>query len=198
MHQGTRGTGAVLLHLHLPYPLLLTLPSIRLLGTLIALAILASGCSHTRTHHLDSDHRADVNARASRGKAVVTLRSGVQVTSSTLRLDSQTASWTDPESGEAFEVPLEEVATVRVRDPRSFVLRDLGIGLAAGVVAGYVHGSLSEPSILFPRETLQQMGVGAGALLGTGIGALVGFEQGRAEYVITAGFPPPRPSSGGG
>ena len=168
----------------------------------VALALLGalSGCAHTRTHPLDlgsAGLRADVNDRSARGGVVVTLQSGEEVTSPTLRLDATEASWTVPETGAVRAVPLRELASVRVRDRRSFVLRDLGIGLATGVAAGVALGSTGG-SFPLTRRDAQVWGALAGAAVGAPLGALIGYEQGRRAYVVpSATAPARRPSAGG-
>ena len=175
--------------------------SLRQLAGLLVLLMIASGCAHTQTRSFDTsapDIRAEINSRANRGKAVLTLTTGEQIASSTLRLDAQQASWTDWRTGEPRSVSLDAVQAIRVQDRRSYVLRDLGIGLATGAATGLMMGSQSEPNIIFSRQDLQLMSLAAGAIIGTSVGALVGYELGRMDYVVPTGFASARRPSGGG
>ena len=165
----------------------------RLAVAVAALSVL-SGCAHTRAQPLDlsaAAHRADVNDRASRGGVVVTLPSGEEVATSTFRLDAAEATWTDAATGEVRIVPLGALASVRVRDRRSFVLRDAGFGLATGVALGFALGSTGGSFPLSQRST-QALGVLAGAAVGAPVGALIGYEQGRREYRVSSETAPAR------
>lgn len=167
----------------------------------LALASLLAGCAHTQTRFFDpssADTRAAINARSSRGEAVVTLATGEQITNSTLRVDAQEVSWTDAKTGEPRSVSLDALQSVRVPNRRSFVLRDLGVGLATGALAGFTLGSFIEPAFPLSQRDLQMLGVFGGTAIGVPVGALVGYEEGRTEYVIPTGSASARRSSGGG
>lgn len=144
---------------------------------LVLLAVAASGCVYSRSASLASaQDRAEINARAVRGHAVVAVdgRRGRQVRD--LRVAADTTSWTDKKTGEARSAPTASVSGITFRRDGAGALKGLAVGAGVGVLVGLKHRTL-----LAPRVSALLYGAN-GAMYGALIGAI---RSERHVYRIT-------------
>ena len=140
---------------------------------LVFLALLLAGCTYTRPAQLDSaGGRAEVNARAERGHAVLALTGerGRQVRA--LHVAPDVTTWTDKRTGEARSAPTADVAAVTFRRDGAGALKGAAIGAGVGAVLGFVAGrSPGDDAFITLSPTVW---AGLGAVNGVWVGALVG------------------------
>ena len=170
---------------------------------LVLLALLLAGCTYTRPAQLDSaGGRAEVNARAERGHAVLALAGerGRQVRA--LRVGPDMTTWTDKRTGEARSAPTADVAAVTFRRDGAGALKGAAVGAAVGAVLGFVSGrSPGDDAFITLSPTAW---ASLGAANGVWVGALVGAAHSeRHVYRVAPGASPrvgvveARPSCGG-
>ena len=106
------------------------------------LAVLLVGCTHTRILNASAaDARAEINERAERGVAEITLNTGERVTANrSLHVAPDVVTWIDPASGEARSVSLSELVSVQFSSS--------GWGAFEGLVYGFLVGSVVGAAVL--------------------------------------------------
>ncbi len=143
------------------------------LAALVVLAPLLAGCVYTRPASLASPtDRAEVNARAERGHAVVTLAGERGRHVRALHVGPDTTTWVNKRTGESRSAPTSDVAAVTFRRDGAGALKGAAIGTSVGVLLGL----LSEPSgsgfITFSRSQAAGLFGINGALFGALAGAI--------------------------
>lgn len=151
---------------------------------IIAILIaLLGGCTHTRVFDLTtSEDRARVNAQVEQRSSVVLLRSGERADAKALQLNSNAASWINPETGEPRSVLLTEIRAVEMPAYGRGALEGLAIGTGIGGLLGFIGITIegAEEQLGGPSTEVVLLG---SAFLGGLVGALVGIEAGRTLYV---------------
>lgn len=152
---------------------------------LLATAALMTGCTTTRT--LDpsvSALRSDVNERAARHPAVVTLASGERVPAASLHLAPDVTTWLDPTTGQGRSVETEAIVSIRITDRGRGTLQGAGAGLSvAAVAAGVALAAYPTNDWVTNSDAALLVGVGTGVPLATA-GAIVGTaRRARTDYV---------------
>ena len=155
---------------------------------LVFVALFLAGCTYTRPAQLDSaGGRAEVNARAERGHAVLALAGerGRQVRA--LHVGPDVTTWTDKRTGEARSAPTADVATVTFRRDGAGALKGAAVGAGVGAVLGFVSGRRSPGDDAFITLSPTTW-AGLGAANGVWAGALVGAAHSeRHVYRVVPG-----------
>ena len=163
-----------------------------------------AGCTHTRPLDASAElRRAEVNERAKRSSAILTLVTGERVSVQALHMAPDLATWVDPARGAARSSPTADVAAVEFVGRGRGALEGLGLGLVIGAGAGAATGLATyEDGGRRPGEwCILVCSAGDAALLlgsfagivGSGVGFLAGLLRGsRSVYE----FPPEAPRSG--
>ena len=163
-----------------------------------------AGCTHTRPLDASAElRRAEVNERATRSSATLTLVTGERVSGRALHLAPDLATWVDPATGEARSAPTGDVAAVEFVGRGRGALQGLGLGLAIGAGVGAAAGWATyedgdrrpgEWCIIVCSRGDAALFLGSfGGIVGSGVGFLAGLLRGsRSVYE----FPLEAPGSG--
>ena len=115
--------------------------------------------------------RADINGRALRSEATLTLATGESVAARALHVAPDLATWLDPDSGRLHSAATADIIAVRVADRRSRTVRGAVLGAIAGGLVGLGVGALWES---VEGGDAAAEGLVGGTLVGAGVGALLG------------------------
>ena len=148
----------------------------RILVVLIAAGALLSGCATARpaSEPLGSGPplpRADVNGRAHRSEARLTLATGESVAARALHVAPDLTTWLDPASGRLRSAPSADVLAVRFVSRHRRTVRGAVIGCLVGAVVGLGAGALIES---VEGGDAAVVGLVGGTVVGAGLGALLG------------------------
>lgn len=161
----------------------------------IAVGLLLTGCTHTRTFDIASSNaRTELNARAEGETTTLTLRTGESVSARSVSVAPDMTTWIDPATGDVRSVSTREVATVRFDNRGRGALEGLGWGAAIGAGAGVLVGAVSgatddnEGESIEVYSSSESAGLAAivlgvtGGLVGTAVGTI---RQRRTVYDLT-------------
>jgi hypothetical protein len=151
--------------------------------TLLLLALVAWGCSSsnlvTPTGGEKSLSYADLNMNLAGENVSVFFIDGRQAKGAGLRLDVDSASWIDTETGNIVKVPTSTIDKVETKNRTAGGLLGLGAGIAAGGGIGLIvgEGAAQRPGdVGIGLEVVAFTAGGAvlGGLAGTLVGASIG------------------------
>lgn len=137
----------------------------------LVLALVVGGCVHTQPVSLASpEGRAEVNARAARRVATLTVRGGPPQRVRGLHVGPDETTWVDRLAGGARSVPTADVVSVSFS--RGRVWRGAAIGAGVGAALG-VLASINDPGGLISFSPTQYVAIYGlnGILFGGAIGA---------------------------
>jgi uncharacterized protein YceK len=160
--------------------------------TLLPLLVLltAGGCAsvqHIRNAEDAGSAYAEINQRAERTNAQVTLTSGQTNRAHRLRVAPDSSAWLDGPSGQQLRFATTDIQQVQFRDQFSGTLKGFGIGALAG--AAFMVGTWQVDG--YDWDVSLIMGALAAPVTGL-IGALIGSLTGsRKVYRFSASQPEP-------
>lgn len=171
------------------------------MAALAPMAALA-GCASTTHTVYPTDALGDAN-RALGGRPVtVLLVDGTAHAAEAIRLEADSTSWIDPQTGALYAVPTDAVRVVERRDHKRSTERVAGRGAIIGTIvgavlmgaAGYDTGGClvfcSEPSgpeRIRGAATWGALGAGSGAISGLFWGTIVGVFSDPTERFVVEG-----------
>ena len=155
---------------------------------LVLAALVLSGCAYTRPVSLASPQgRAEVNARAQRGHAVVSVAGGRGRQVRGLHLGPEVATWTDKKTGEPRSAPTADVTGVTFRRDGAGALKGLAVGAGVGAALGLLAGTGESDGFITLSPRLWAV---VGAVDGAVVGVLAGaIHSERHAYRPLAGSP---------
>lgn len=153
----------------------------------LVLALFTSGCAHTsRVAPHEADVRATINERAAQQRAVVRLHDGLEHPAEALRLDADSTSWQEPETGQFRSVATQSVSSISFA-PKRRIGEGIMLGLMGGLVAGGVIGFVapgSSDEFLNGREDRAAFGTMFGGLAGALVGGLVSADSEQRDVFV--------------
>ncbi len=168
------------------------------LAFLLAVGLALSGCVSTAGTLDSSADRLRLNERAAKRTATVTLVSGEHFRADGFRVDAESASWTDPATGQVQTFAREDVARVRFLRHGRGALEGAAIGAVAGFATGAALAVLPQQGRCAPEDyfcgdpTARAVFYGAA----TGVVSLVGGAGAGALFpnkLVWEGTPRRRP-----
>ena len=148
----------------------------------IVLAVILTGCTHSRTVHLGGEMEgpyAAINEKTQRKKPLITLADRRLIKASDLQLTPDSSSWLNVSTKRFETVATSEIRSIRFVKRGQGVLEGLSLGLLVGASLGGALGyaTSSDSDFLLGR------GVGAlfGGVLFGGLGASIGIVMGVGE-----------------
>ena len=156
----------------------------------LAIAALASGCAYTRSFDAaDAESRAALSARAARQSATVLVPGRPPRAVRHLTVGSDSTSWFDPATGALHVVPTADVEAVRFPRSERSAVRDLAVGVGAGVLVGGLLGAVAAdaPNLLF-RSRAEAVAFGAVGLglVGGSVGGIAALDAFVPERYVPA------------
>ena len=141
--------------------------------TVLALALIITGCVHTHPLSLSSpEGRVAVTARAVRGHAVIRLDGEPPRAVRDLTVDADTTRWTDHLSDRARAEPTARVRSVAFRRDGRGALADTAIGAGLGVALGAAVAADDRGFFQYSLAQGLALSVPAGALWGALVGTM--------------------------
>ena len=163
------------------------------LAAMLCLLVLSGCVATTQLAPADAAHVV----RLTNGKSVVVrLVDGRSLRGRSLRIDADSASWVDPETGALERVATADITRVTRTRHWSGAVEGFGLGLVIGVPLGAALGALGSEScgedpLYFCGRGWGAVGGGFGGLVtGPPLGLLIGAAVGRRERYVLA--PPAR------
>ena len=159
---------------------------------LVLAAVLLAGCAgstYTVAPEAFEDARRDLSGRT----VTLVLTDGARYSAASLRLEADTTTWVNPDTGELLALPTWALAEVQHRDRGRSALRTAGAGaLVTGAIGGTLGALLCAGLDCGASQPLVVLGAAASAApSGALYGALGGAIANRADRWLFAPARPP-------